>query len=227
MPRGLLRSLQGLKQGRGAFKSFRRYLYRLGKYAGYPSWRHGIFNIVGDYENSAAVVPGDRGAIERLLSGYFPEGADPFECSKRFEYDNFLQKNLGYVDRMSMANSVEVRVPYLDHRIMDFAWSLPREYKLDNLAHAKRVLVDAFRADLPDYIVRRRKAGFGMPIRSIFSSAERALELLGLDELRGIAPFDVAHIRGLVERHASGLEDNSSIIYALISFREWHRIHFA
>lgn len=226
VPRGMLGALAGIKQGRGAFKSFRRYLYRLGKYAGYPAWRHGIFNIVGDYENSAAVVPGDRSAIEALLAGYFPEGEDPFECAKRFEYENFLQKNLGYVDRMSMANSVEVRVPYLDHRVMDFAWSLPREYKLDNLARAKKVLVDAFRADLPGYIVNRRKAGFGMPIRSIFGSAQRALELLGLEELRQVAPFDLAHIRALVERHASGLEDNSSIIYALISFREWHRAHF-
>lgn len=226
VPRGLLGLLTGLKQGRGAFKSFRRYLYRLGKYADYPAWRYGIFNIVGDYENSAAVIPGNREAIEQRLAGYFPEGADPFQCAKRFEYENFLQKNLGYVDRMSMANSVEVRVPYLDHRVMDFAWSLPRHYKLDNRARAKRVLVDAFRGEVPDYIINRRKAGFGMPIRSIFGAPGRALELLGLEGLCQIAPFDAAHIRGLVDRHAAGLEDNSSIIYALISFREWHRAHF-
>ena len=226
VPRGWLRGLAGLSQGRGAFKAFRRYLYRLGKYAGYPAWRHGVFNIVGDFENSAAVVPGDREGLERLLAAYYPEGADPFECAKRFEYENFLQKNLGYVDRMSMANSVEVRVPYLDHRVMDFAWSLPRHYKLDDRGRAKRVLVDAFRADLPDYIVRRRKAGFGMPIRSMFGSSARVLELLDIEGLRAIAPFDTAHIHRLITSHAAGLEDNSSIIYALISFQEWHRIQF-
>lgn len=222
----LLRSLAGIDQGRGAFKAFRRYLYRLGKYAGYPPWRYAIFSIVGDFENSAAVVRGDREALARFLAGYFPADADPFESFKRFEYENFLQKNLSYVDAMSMANSVEVRVPFLDHRVMQFAWSLPRHYKLGNTGKAKRILEDAFAADVPAYVRRRRKAGFGMPIRSIFSDRGRVRELLDLRALRAIADFNVAHIEHLADRHAGGQEDNSSIIYALLSFQEWHRVHF-
>jgi asparagine synthase (glutamine-hydrolysing) len=125
-----------------------------------------------------------------------------------------------------MANSVEVRVPYLDHRIMEFAYSLPREYKLGPLGKIKRILVEAFADQLPSYIVRRRKAGFGMPIRSTFQSREKVYELLDLDFLAGVAPFDRAHIRQLIDSHADGREDNSSIIYALISFQEWYRTYF-
>jgi asparagine synthase (glutamine-hydrolysing) len=226
-PAVLLSWLRGIQQGKGSFKAFRRYLYRLGKYAGYPAYRYGIFSIIGDFENSAAVVNGDRAALTDYLAGYFPTGQDPFECYKRFEYENFLQKNLSYVDRMSMANSVEVRVPYLDHRIMELAYSLPRAYKLGRVGKAKRILADAFADLVPDYVRRRRKAGFGMPIRSIFSSRETINGLLDLDFIAGVAPFDRAHIQRLIDSHADGREDNSAIIYALISFQEWYREYFA
>lgn len=222
----LLQRLAHLEQGRGRFQAFRRYLYRLGKYADYPAYRYGIFSIVGDFENSAGVVAGDRRALTDVLSGYFPEGSDPFECFKRFEYENFLQKNLAYVDAMSMANSVEVRVPYLDHRVMEFAWSLPRSYKLGRLGRAKKILVDAFAHDVPGYVIHRRKAGFGMPIRAIFRDAGNVSRLLDLQALRDVAPFDSGHITRLIDAHASGREDNSSIIFALVSFQEWHRVHF-
>jgi asparagine synthase (glutamine-hydrolysing) len=226
LPAAFMRSVGRIDQRRGAFKAFRRYLYRLGKYDRYPNYRFAIFSIIGDFENSAAVIDGDRQDLEEFLAGYFPQGEDPFECFKRFEYENFLQKNLGYIDRMSMANSVEVRVPYLDHRLMEFAWSLPRSWKLSHLGKAKRILVDAFADILPPYIVQRRKAGFGMPIRSLFSSRDKVYELLDLDYLSAQAPFDRRHIRGLIDAHANGREDNSPIIYALISFQEWHRLYF-
>ncbi|MBM4196592.1 MAG: asparagine synthase (glutamine-hydrolyzing) [Gammaproteobacteria bacterium] len=226
MPRPLLRALAGIDQGRGSLKAFRRYLYRLGKYGQYPAYRYAIFSIVGDFENSASVVAGDREALADFLAGYFPEGADPFESYKRFEYENFLQKNLAYMDAMSMANSVEVRVPFLDHRILDFAWSLPRHWKLGPLGQAKKILVDSFAADLPDYILRRRKAGFGMPIRSIFQDPAAVWRLLDVERLASVAAFDAGHIRRLVDSHEAGREDNSSIIYALVSFQAWHQVHF-
>lgn len=224
--RAVLGMFAGIDQGRGAFKAFRRYLYRLGKYRSYPDYRYGIFNIVGDFETSAAVVKGDREQLVDFLEGYFPQGADPFDCFKRFEFENFLQKNLSYVDRMSMANSVEVRVPYLDHRVVEFAYSLPTHFKLGRFGRTKRVLVDAFSDLLPDYIVRRRKAGFGMPIRSLFGDPAKIRSLLDEDALADVGAFDVDHVRALITSHVEGREDNSSIIYALISFQQWHSTFF-
>lgn len=217
--------LAGLAQGRGRFKNARRYLYRLGKYRAY-TYRSGIYSLVGDYENSMALVEGDRERIEEILGSYFPRGGDPFEGFKAFEFDNFLQKNLAYTDRMSMANSVEVRVPFLDHRVVNLAYSLPRSYKLGPFGKGKRVLKAAYRGIVPDYVVNRRKAGFAMPIRSIFSSREAVASLLDRDLLAQATPISLAAVDGVVERHVLGLEDNSSIIYAVLSFQEWYRRFF-
>lgn len=217
--------LSNLAQGKGRFKSARRYLYRLGKYHDYP-YRSGIFSLVGDYETSMSLVAGDRESIADFLGSYFPPGGDPFEAFKKFEFDNFLQKNLAYTDRMSMANSVEVRVPFLDHRVVNLAYSLPRTFKLGRFGKGKRILKDAYRGIVPDYVIDRRKAGFAMPIRSIFGSRETALALLDFDVLSGAAPISVDAVRGIVDRHVLGLEDNSSLIYALLSFQEWYKRFF-
>lgn len=224
--RWLLGALAGIAQGRGRLKSVRRYLYRLGKYRDYGSCRPAIFSLVGDFESSAALVPGDPQDILDDLAGYFPPDSDPFEGFKRFEFDNFLQKNLAYTDRMSMANSVEVRVPFLDHRLVDLAGSLPRHFKLSPFGRAKRILKDAFADRVPRYVIRRRKAGFAMPIRSIFSDRERVLALLDSGVLADGARVDLTAVRTLIDRHAAGLEDHSSLIYAVLSLQEWYKLFF-
>ena len=221
----LLRSMAGIAQGRGRLKSLRRYLYKLGKYRGHGQARPAIFSLVGDFDTAAGLVPGDAGALLDGMARHFPAGEDPFEGFKRFEFDNFLQKNLSYTDRMAMANSVEVRVPFLDHRLVEFAWSLPRTFKLSNLGRSKRILKDAFRERIPGYVVHRKKAGFAMPIRSIFGDTRRTLELLDLPLLADTARVEPAAARAIVESHVAGLEDNSALIYALLSFQEWHRIY--
>lgn len=214
-----------LDQGKGKFKAFRRYLHKLGKYYQYPNYKFGLYTIVGDYENSLSVFKGDKENTTQFLSNYFPEGVNPYECFKTFEYENFLQKNVSYLDRMTMANSVEGRVPFLDHRIIEFAHSLPRKYKLSNTGKTKVVLKDAFKNDLPNYVTNRRKAGFGMPLRSIFSSEEKINELLDRDLFNSIDGFSLEDIEKHIQTHLSGKEDNSALIYALISFQEWYKMY--
>lgn len=214
-----------LDQGKGKFKAFRRYLHKLGKYYNYPNYKFGLYTIVGDYENSLSVFNGDTATTTQFLSNYFPEGVNPYECFKTFEYENFLQKNVSYLDRMTMANSVEGRVPFLDHRIIEFAHSLPRKYKLSNTGKTKVVLKDAFKNDLPNYVTNRRKAGFGMPLRSIFSSEEKINELLDRDLFTSIEGFSLTDIEKNIQAHLSGREDNSALIYALISFQEWYKMY--
>jgi asparagine synthase (glutamine-hydrolysing) len=217
----VVRGIAQMDQGRGAFKSFRRYLYKLGKYYDLPEYRAAIYSLVGDFAVSASVINTDTRGVRGFLAGYFPPGGDPFEAFKRFEFDNFLQKNLSYTDRMSMANSVEVRVPYLDHRIVNLAYSLPRSYKLGTWGRSKRVLRTAFVDVIPDHIQRRRKAGFAMPIRSLFASRERIESLLNVGLLVEAARINATAVNELIDRHIAGLEENSSIIYALISLQQW------
>jgi len=123
-----------------------------------------------------------------------------------------------------MANSTEGRVPFLDHRVVEFAYSLPRAYKLSNWGESKKILKDAMRPYLPGYILDRRKAGFGMPLRSLFSKPERVWSLLDKKFFGDFDNFSVADIERLVENHTEGREDDASLIYALISFQEWYKI---
>ena len=71
------------------------------------------------------------------------------------------------VDMMSMANSLEVRVPFLDHEVVNFAFSLPEDFKINKLMR-KRILKDAFRQDLPPELYHRPKQGFEVPLLNWF-----------------------------------------------------------
>ncbi|NQX97263.1 MAG: asparagine synthase [Flavobacteriales bacterium] len=221
----IAKRLYAIDQGNGKFKAFRRYLHKLGKYYSYPNFKYGLYTIVGDYENSLSVFKGKENSAKQILENYFPKGKNPYDCFKTFEYENFLHKNLSYLDRMTMANGVEGRVPFLDHRIIEFAHAIPRKYKLSNTGVTKTVLKEAFKNDLPDYVTKRRKAGFGMPLRSIFSSEEKINELLDRELLSTIDGFSMKDIERIIQNHLSGREDNSALIYALISFQEWYKMY--
>jgi len=220
----IAKRLYAIDQGNGKFKAFRRYLHKLGKYYSYPHFKYGLYTIVGDYENSLSVFKGKKNKPKEILESYFPKGKNPFDCFKTFEYENFLHKNLSYLDRMTMANGVEGRVPFLDHRIIEFAHTIPRKYKLSNTGVTKTVLKEAFKNDLPSYVTKRRKAGFGMPLRSIFSAEEKINELLDRDLFKSIDGFSMEEIERIIKNHISGREDNSALIYALISFQEWYKM---
>jgi asparagine synthase (glutamine-hydrolysing) len=222
----LINFAASVNQGKGKFLSYRRYIHKIGKYYKYPDYKYGLYNIVGDFENSCSVYSGDKKKMIELFSGYFPGNQNPFDSIMHFEMENFLVKNLHYTDRMAMANSVECRVPFLDHRIIEFAYSIPREYKLTNFGKSKRIMKDAFKSQLPPYILKRRKAGFGMPLRSIFSEEKNINALLDRAFFSSFQNFSIPDIEKVINNHVSGKEDNSSIIYALISFQEWYKMNF-
>jgi asparagine synthase (glutamine-hydrolysing) len=135
-----------------------------------------------------------------------------------------MVKNLHYVDRTSMANSLESRVPFLDHNVVQFAHNLPRAFKLSTNGKSKRILKDTFSPHLPKYITQRRKAGFGMPLRSIFSDEGKVNDLVDLDFYSGFDGFSTDAIQLIIKEHLTGTTDNSSILYALVSFRAWYQL---
>ena len=134
--------LASLRPGRGAFRPYKRFLQKFGKYYQRGRLRYGLFNIVGDFSNSASVYRGAEDSSISFFDHYFSEFDDAFAAISHFEFDNFLVKNLHYLDRMCMAHSVEGRVPFLDYRLVEFAYSLPREYKLSSQGCGKRILKD-------------------------------------------------------------------------------------
>jgi asparagine synthase (glutamine-hydrolysing) len=225
LTKGMNSFFASLSQGKGLFKAYRRYLFKLGNYYGHGKLRYGYFNIVGNAEDAMAAYHDDSGRSQKIFESYFQNDGDVFDNITRFEFDNFLVKNLHYVDRMSMANSVESRVPFLDKEIIEFAFSLPRAFKLPSPRKTKHILKDAFSELLPSDVIHRRKAGFGMPLRSIFSDPANVYRLLDRNFFSSFPYFELKKIEQCVSDHTKGRVDNSSLIYAFISYQEWYKIY--
>lgn len=139
----------------------------------------------------------------------------------------YLHELLMKQDQMSMATSVESRVPFLDHKLVEFTSALPERLKLRGWT-TKYVLRQSMKGVLPPEILSRPKMGFPVPIgswfRGEFSSfideyilSERALA-------RGI--FEPEFVHSLVKRHQASGEDHSERLWALANFEIWQRQFF-
>lgn len=135
-----------------------------------------------------------------------------------------LSDMLVKVDLMSMANSLEVRSPFLGHKVVDFAFGLPAEYKI-NGSMKKRIVQDAFRAMLPDEIYNRPKQGFEIPLLDWFRKELWGLidnDLLKRSFVAEQGIFDVMAIEGLKAKlRSNNPEDSHATIWALIVFQYW------
>ena len=208
-------AMRRIAAGRGPFKAYRRYLQKWGNNLG-KDFEPGRYSVVGDVDSARALFSGEERYTE-VFAPYFAEAdADPFAAMLRFELDHFLVKNLHYLDRSSMAYGLESRVPFLDHEVVELAARLPLHYKLDWKLRSKRILKDAYADVLPAYITRRRKAGFGMPLRSLLAQAATMYALLPEDKIEGLGCIDMDALRRVKEEHLSGQKDQSALIYALV-----------
>lgn len=132
--------------------------------------------------------------------------------------------NLTYSDKMSSAASVEVRVPFLDCELVDFASKLPPEAKLKGLT-SKYILKKAFRGKLPDSVIRRRKAGFGAPIRTWLKRDLRDMvdELLSEEAIARRGYFNGAVVRRMIDADRAGTEDHGTRLWILLNLELWCR----
>jgi asparagine synthase (glutamine-hydrolysing) len=137
-----------------------------------------------------------------------------------------LSQNLAYSDRLSMAASIELRVPFLDDAVADFAFQLPEKFKLKGL-RGKAVLRSAVADVVPRAVLRRRKAGFGAPIRSWLRAELRPLveEALSPSWLAETGFFDAQQVRQLIDQHVAGTVDNTYRIWTLLTFSLWWHTH--
>ena len=130
------------------------------------------------------------------------------------------------VDKMSMAASVEARVPYLDHELVQFALGISSSLKY-RAGRAKHVLKEAARGILPDHVIDRPKTGFCGGARNMVSGpvldyAERAMA--DSEWLREMVNFEV--VENMVAEHRAGGRDNAAGIWSLLSVALWHRHWF-
>ncbi len=137
----------------------------------------------------------------------------------------YLHELLMKQDQMSMAASIESRVPFLDHPLMEFAATLPDRMKLRGLT-TKYVLRQAMKGVLPDAILTRKKMGFPVPINRWFAGAFQPLlaeYVLGPRALaRGL--FEPSFVRSLVTRHERGQGNHAERLWSLLNAEIWQRI---
>ena len=134
--------------------------------------------------------------------------------------DDLLMVN----DKMSMANSIESRVPFLDRRLVEFVETLPVHYKL-RFTRGKHLHKKALERWLPKSVVHRKKKGFDNPMQHWLRAKlrEHVRESLFAADSSIRKYFDVDYIRQLVRLHEEGRESYMRHIYLLVSFEMWHR----
>jgi asparagine synthase (glutamine-hydrolysing) len=132
--------------------------------------------------------------------------------------------NLAYCDKLSSAASVEVRVPFLDNEVTSFMERVPPKLKLKGLT-GKYILRRAMSGIVPPDVLKRRKAGFGAPIRKWLRHDLRAMvdELLSDEVVRQRGLFDPVAVRKLVSDDRNGIRDNAYRIWALLTLETWQR----
>ncbi|MGE0859505.1 MAG: XrtA/PEP-CTERM system amidotransferase [Gammaproteobacteria bacterium] len=132
------------------------------------------------------------------------------------------------VDRASMAHALEVREPLLDHKLLEWAATLPRDLKLRG-GEGKYIMKKGFEPFLPQDILYRPKMGFAVPLATWFRGGLKARigEVVLGDRLASTGWFEPAYLRALLEQHASGRRDHSAPLWTLLMFDAFLRRHAA
>jgi asparagine synthase (glutamine-hydrolysing) len=170
------------------------------------------------------MLPADAGFLTRAFDQcLLPDGADILSQALYFEATAKLTGDmLVKVDRMSMANSLEVRCPLLDHKLAEMAAGLPHGWKMRD-GRGKRILLAALSDRLPPQLLNRPKMGFGVPLASWFRGPLRPMlwDHLTGSALSGREIVSPRFVRHLLEEHDSGRRDNCAWLWWLLVLEMW------
>jgi asparagine synthase (glutamine-hydrolysing) len=197
------------------------------------------------YFDNFAVFP--RAMQRRLLTPETVEragaGADPYSGVRELvagtdasttlnrllyaDTKTYLHELLMKQDQMSMAASIESRVPFLDHKLVEFTARLPERLKLRGWT-TKYVLRRAMRGVLPEAILTRPKMGFPVPLGAWLRGRHRNVldEYVTSDRARARGIFDADFVTRVVGQHVSGERDHSERLWTLVNFEVWLRRFF-
>jgi len=173
---------------------------------------------------------GGNGRLDsaRVLQNHLNHIPANWDDGNRYSYldvETFLPDNLlEYSDKMSMAWALELRVPYLDPRVVELAFQIPFSMKL-NRAGSKTILRRAFADLIPPENLRAPKKGFNVPLGGwMRTKLDRYFdELLPREYVRREGIFDYDYIQQLREEHRRGRRDNAYELFAILIFDTWYR----
>jgi asparagine synthase (glutamine-hydrolysing) len=204
--------------------------------------RHVARDPLGRYLDSVTFYHADE--RRALLSPDFRDALGPWESETYFraplarlqglplatqvmalDFETYLPEDcLTKVDRMSMAHSIESRVPLLDHVVVEFAASLPAEYKIRE-GQQKYLLKQLVYRHVPRQLLERPKQGFGVPIGHWFRGSLREAfgDILGGPSARQRGYFDYRFVDRVLREHLSGKRDHAFRLWQLLVFELWNR----
>ncbi|MGC8771620.1 MAG: asparagine synthase (glutamine-hydrolyzing) [Brevinematia bacterium] len=177
-----------------------------------------------DYEKVGCKIENSR--WYKKLSENFNKIKDPLRKLQYIDIKSWLPDDLlSKFDRMTMANSLEGRAPYLDHNLVKFAFNLPKEFKI-SAQQNKKALRDAFSDKIPEEILHRKKQGFIMPMNEWLKKDLRdlVLEILDLDFDDGLNNEGI--LKKIVYEHLEGKIERGRLIYSILVYKLWIKFLF-
>lgn len=196
-----------------------------GRYTEYLSF----FNVEtkkGLYSNDFKAAVVEQDPVE-LYESYLQEVQGKDLVTQRLYLDlktSLPDEMLMKVDRMSMANSLEARTPFLDYRLVEFAMDIPSRFKLKGCT-LKYILKKAVSDLLPRKIILRPKHGFHVPLNTWMRSELKDFceQTLSEENLRKHGLFNTGYVRKLLRKHQDGRENLGHHLWSLIVFDVWHK----
>lgn len=150
---------------------------------------------------------------------------DPMKTAQYLDMKTYLVGDiLTKVDRASMAHSLEVRVPFLDHKFVEWGFQVPSEINLEQ-GVGKKSLKRAMEPYLPHDVLYRKKMGFSIPLAQWFRGPLKEKLYNGLlsEQMEKCGYFDMSQLRKLIDQHVKGLKDNSAPLWTLMMFESFMR----
>jgi asparagine synthase (glutamine-hydrolysing) len=167
-----------------------------------------------------------RGTVE-LAMHKVEQCRDPLEWMLLTDMETYLPDDeLRKADRLSMWHSLEVRVPFLDHKLVEFVATIPSQLKLKGW-EKKHILIKSLEGILPRSTLRRRKQGFSIPLSQWLRGPLRELMRTTLSEtaLRDIGLFEPSAVLRLVDEHERQVRNHETRLWSLVTFSMWHRLY--
>ncbi len=205
-----------------------------------PNYRHKLIATGIAYRDVETLYQAQMGTLEteRLIDASLGD----FEAHRGFLYShkNLLERVSDYdlktylngdintkVDNATMAFSLEARAPLMDYRIVEFARSLPTDFKYKD-GVTKRILKDILYEYVPKTIFDRPKAGFAMPLTHWFRGElkDYVLDKLTTNNLSNIPNLNVLAVKNQIDRHMKGASNQQQLIWHLIALVNWQQANF-
>lgn len=197
------------------------------RYKGISSYEEAVKQSLYTKEFAGECQKGNQ-ALQEFISGIFSRSEKWDALSRMLYFDTktwLVDDLLIKADRMSMATSIELRVPFLDHRLVEYAATVPSSYKMHG-NDPKYILKQVVKDRLPKSVIQRKKMGFPTPLEIMFKGGElydyaQDMLLSPIAVQRGY--FTRSAVEKLLEDHKNGRAKNHRELWQLLVLEKWHQ----